>query len=64
MRRISTLTGDGTPKLVLRDQILRRERGSRLTVEIEHPDTRRDGQTCLGGPNSQALTEIQAECGD
>ena len=58
------MTGDRTAKPVSRDQILRRDRGSRPTVEIEHPDTRRDGQTCLGGPNSQALTEIQAECGD
>ena len=45
-------------------QILRRERGSGLTMEIKHADTRRDGQTCLAGPNSQALTGIQAECGD
>ena len=37
------LTGDGTAKPDSRDQMLRRERGSRLTVEIEHPDTRRDG---------------------
>ena len=61
---MSSLTGDGTAKPVSRDQILRRERGSRLTMEIKHADTRRDGQTCLAGPNSQALTGIQAECGD
>ena len=61
---MSSLTGDGTAEPVSRDQILRRERRSRLTVENEHPDSRLDGQTCFGGPISQALTEIQAECGD
>ena len=61
---MSSLTGDGTAEPVSRDQILRREGRSRLTVENEHPDSRRDGQICLGGPISQALTEIQAECGD
>ena len=61
---MSSLTGDGTAEPVSRDQMFRSERGSRLTVEIELPDTRRDGQPCLGGSNSQALTEIEAECGD
>ena len=61
---MSSLTGDGTAKPVSQDQILRLERGSRLTMEIEHADTRRDGQTILAGPNSLALTGIQVECGD
>ena len=56
--------GDGTAKPVSRDQILRSQRGFRLSVEIEHPDTRRDGRTCLARPNSQALTGIKDECGE
>ena len=35
-----------------------------MSVENKHADGGRDGQTCLGGPNSQALTGIQAECGN
>ena len=61
---MSSLTGDGTAEPVSRDQILRREQGFRHVVEIENPETGRDGQTCLARPNSQELTGIQDECGE
>ena len=44
--------GDGMAELVSRDQILRREKEFRLVVEIEHPESGRDGRTCLARPNS------------
>ena len=44
------MTGDGTAKLVSRDQILRRLRGFRISVENKHADGGRDGQTCLARP--------------
>ena len=61
---MNRLARDGTAKRGSRDQILRPERGFRLTVEIEHADAGRDGQTCLVRPNSQVRTGIQTECGD
>ena len=61
---MSSLTGDGTVKPVSRDQFLRREQEFRLVVEIEHPQTGRDGRTCLARPNSQALTGVQDECAE
>ena len=62
--RISTLTGDGTAKPVLRVQILRREQGIRLSVENKDADGGRDGRTCLARQTSQALTGIHDECGE
>ena len=61
---MSSLTGDGTAKPVSRDQFLRREQEFRLVVEIENPQTGRDGRTCLATPNSQALTGVQDECAE
>ena len=61
---MSSLTGDGMAEPVSRDQILRLEQEFRLVVEIEHPEIGRDGRTCLARPISQALTGIQAECGE
>ena len=56
--------GDGMAELVSRDQILRLEQEIRLVVEIEHPESGRDGQTCLARPISQALTGHQTKCGE
>ena len=56
--------GDGMAELVSRDQIHRREQEFRLVLEIEHPESGRDGRTCLARPNSQALTGVQDECAE
>ena len=61
---MSSLTGDETAEPVPRDQIVRREQEFRLVVEIEHPETGRDGRTCLARPNSQARTGHQTERGE